>query len=449
MALIVGLVFCSLWIGGHSLAFSSDEPSGDNTLNQLDTTTQSTNRKYGVITGIEIQGNTKTQPQAILRELLFEQGAELTERSLRESEQAVKNMGLFKSVTLMPIRRNGDLYVQLIVEEKKYNFVLPKLGRSGDGDITTGIVWRSDNLFGLNQRSKFTVAYREFEDTDKKNEIEGKWEFEYPRIGESNYSFSLNIGREETNLEETVDHQTGVYERTRVYVEPFIGRWLRQDGSSRGIRATMGVLWQAYEHEYVSGTPGLLPNPTVKAGVVGFEGDFVQDRLLSRSGYHFGYRITYSGEGTDSDVDFLKQELFYRRYVPLKSVEHANLNLQIRAGHTTHSILGPPEFNIAGSKSLRGYARDNVEGNSFLLLNFEWLRPIFSRETLRGALTFDAGDAWHTDSDIQFSNLRYSAGIGLRWKIKRFVKTDIRLDISKGLSDGGETKVYLGTNATF
>ena len=192
-----------------------------------------------------------------------------------------------------------------------------------------------------------------------------------------------------------------------------------------------------------------MPDPTVKAAVFGLEGDFVQDLLLSRSGHHFGYRVAYAGQGTDSDVNFLKQEVFFRKYIPLKSVQHANLNIQLRAGHTTHSILGPPEFNIAGSRSLRGYARDGVEGNSFILANFEWLRPIFSKETLRGALTFDAGDAWRSNSDIQFSQMKYSMGLGLRWKVKRFVKTDIRLDVAKGMTEGGEVKVYLGTNATF
>ena len=61
----------------------------------------------------------------------------------------------------------------------------------------------------------------------------------------------------------------------------------------------------------------------------------------------------------------------------------------------------------------------------------------------------DVGNAWEDTSDVDLSDLRYSAGIGLRWKLKSFVRVDIRLDISQGFSEDGETKFYLGTNATF
>ncbi|NKB75643.1 MAG: BamA/TamA family outer membrane protein [Gammaproteobacteria bacterium] len=404
---------------------------------------------FGNVDEIEITGNNKTQATTILQELLFESGDTLTEQLVLDSAQAVKNMGLFKAVELLPVRRDGKLVVNISVEEKRFTFALPKLGRSGDGDITTGIVWRSDNLFGLNQRSKLTVAYKKFKDTQEKDETEAKWEYHYPRISGTPYSFKLNVGREQTSLEETIDGQSGNYERTRVYVEPFIGRWLKRDGASKGVQVRGGLLWQKYEHEFVSGTADLFPDPTVKALVAAIDGDFVDDMLLSRSGHHYGYELTYAGSETGSTVDLLKQMLFYRKYIPLPKTNHSNINLQARIGHTTNSILGPPQFNIAGSRSLRGYERDHVEGNSFLLLNAEWLRPIFKKETLRGALIMDVGDAWSSGDDVKLSELKYSAGFGLRWKLKRYVKTDIRLDVAHGFSEGGTTKVYLGTNATF
>ncbi|NKB64940.1 MAG: BamA/TamA family outer membrane protein [Gammaproteobacteria bacterium] len=404
---------------------------------------------FGNVDEIEITGNNKTQPVAILQELLFKPGDTLTEKLMQDSEQAVKNMGLFKEVELLPLRRDGKLIVKISVEEKRFTFVLPKLARSGDGDITTGIVWRSDNVFGLNQRSKFTLAYKKFKDTEEKDETEVKWEYHYPRISNTPYSFKMNIGREQTSLEETIDGQSGNYERTRVYVEPFIGRWLKRDGASRGVQVRGGLLWQRYEHEFVSGTDGLFPDPTVKAVVASMEGDFVHDMLLSRSGHHYGYELTYAGSETGSTVELFKQMLFYRKYIPLPKVDHSNINLQARLGHTTNSILGPPQFNIAGSRSLRGYERDHVEGNSFLLLNGEWLQPIFNKETVRGAFIMDVGDAWESDDAVKLSDLKYSVGFGLRWKLKRYVKTDIRLDVAHGFSEGGTTKVYLGTNSTF
>jgi outer membrane translocation and assembly module TamA len=90
-----------------------------------------------------------------------------------------------------------------------------------------------------------------------------------------------------------------------------------------------------------------------------------------------------------------------------------------------------------------------VEGNIFTILNIEYLRPILNRETLRGALFTDVGNAWIDTDDISFSDFKVGVGFGLRWKLKRFVRTDVRLDLAHGLSEEGETKAYLSTRATF
>ena len=76
---------------------------------------------FGTVDAIEITGNNKTKPVAILQELSFKPGDKLTEKQLRDSEQAVKNMGLFKAVELLPAKHNGKLVVAVNVEEKRCN----------------------------------------------------------------------------------------------------------------------------------------------------------------------------------------------------------------------------------------------------------------------------------------------------------------------------------------
>jgi len=74
--------------------------------------------------------------------------------------------------------------------------------------------------------------------------------------------------------------------------------------------------------------------------------------------------------------------VFFRNYIPISNKNHANINLQLRLEYITRSLLGQPEFNIAGSRLLRGYKRGEIEGNGFALLNIEWLEPILGRDTL-------------------------------------------------------------------
>jgi outer membrane translocation and assembly module TamA len=254
---------------------------------------------------------------------------------------------------------------------------------------------------------------------------------------------------EETRLDETVDGETGTYDRDRKLARLLVGGWLNQKGPSRGLNLRAGPLYETYDHTYISGAEDILPDLTIQAVVARLDGYYVTDKLLSRAGYHYGYELTLSDEATGSDKNFLKHTFFYRKYIPLGDIDHQNLNLQLKGGLITDSILGVPEFKIGGSRNLRGYDRDAVEGDIFTILNIEYLRPILNKETLRGALFTDIGNAWEDTDDISFSDFKYGVGFGLRWKLKRFVRTDVRLDVAHGLSEGGETKAYLSTRATF
>ena len=406
--------------------------------------------KQFVVERIDLEGNNKTRPITILQELPYTTGDTVDQEVLETTAQAVKNLGLFETVDVTIIDNNDGSIVTLIkVKEKRYNFILPKLNRNGDGDITTGLVWRSDNLFGRNQESKLTFAYRTFDDADEEDETQVKWEFNYPRIVNTPYSLGFTALDEKTRLEETVDDETGKYDRKRQFTRLLLGGWLNQKGPSQGLNFRAGPLYETYDHTYISGTEGLLPDLTIQAIVARLNGYYVIDNLLSRSGHHYGYELTLSDEATGSDKNYLKHTFFYRKYIPLAGIDHHNLNLQFRGGLITESVLGPPEFQIGGSRNLRGYDRDEVEGNIFTILNIEYLRPVLNRETLRAAIFTDIGNAWEDTDDISFSNFKYGVGFGLRWKLKRFVRTDVRLDIAHGLSEGGDTKAYLSTRATF
>ena len=406
--------------------------------------------KQFVVERIDLEGNNKTRPITILQELPYTIGDTVDQETLDTTAQTVKNLGLFETVEVTTTENDDGTVATLIrVKEKRYNFILPKLNRNGDGDITTGLVWRSDNLFGRNQQSKLTYAYRTYDDADEQDETTIRWDFKYPRIANTPYSMSFTALDEVTRLEETVDEETGEYDRKRQLARLLLGGWLNQNGPSRGLNLRAGPLYETYDHTLVSGAEGLLPDLTIQALIARLNGLYVIDNLLSRSGYHYGYELTLSDEATGSDKNYLKHTFFYRKYISLAGIDHHNLNLQFRSGLITESVLGPPEFQIGGSRALRGYDRDAVEGNIYTILNVEYLRPILNRETLRGALFTDIGNAWVDTDDISFSDFKYGVGFGLRWKLKRFVRTDVRLDIAHGLTEEGETKAYLSTRATF
>ena len=81
-------------------------------------------------------------------------------------------------------------------------------------------------------------------------------------------------------------------------------------------------------------------------------------------------------------------------------------------------LLPPPErFFAGGDYSMRGFGVDEVrpQGGNGLLLGSAEVRVDVSGGVSAAAFT-DAGNVYRLASDITFSDLRYTAGIGLRYR---------------------------------
>ena len=175
----------------------------------------------------------------------------------------------------------------------------------------------------------------------------------------------------------------------------------------------------------------------------------VTDRGSYRTGKNYGIDIGFATEALGSDIEHTEYNFFYRRYHSLNRERLSNLNWQVRFGYITDSVFGDATYQVTGGTNIRGYDRDSIEGNAFYIANVEYLQPIFGRENLRGAVFVDAGDAFEDLNEFSFDDPKFGIGAGLRWKIRSFVRTDLRIDVGQGLGDNGELKVYAGTRTTF
>ncbi len=402
-----------------------------------------------LVKDIVIHGNNKTQDTIITRELSYSVNDKINEVDLKQSEQNIRDLGLFKMVKIDTDQITDGIITAIHVEEKRYNFVLPKLARNGEGDVSTGLAWRASNLTGRNQNAKLEVVYTEFSEADANDAVAVRFKYHYPRIGGGKYSLRLGITGEQTNLTEEIDRLSGEYDREYQSIDLEGGRWMQKKGPSHGIKLSFGLSAENYEHTLLNGTAGLLPDPNIINLVGGFNYINVRNYHYSRSGSQMSYKLRLADTEFGSDISYLDHRFYYRRYVRLSKTEHTNLNFQLSIGSITRSVLGPPQHKIGGNSQLRGYDRDSVEGNSYLVFNSEWMRPVFKKETLRTAAFIDVGNAWPRLSDATFSGLRVGAGFGLRWYLKSFVKTILRIDIAKGFASDGKTKLYVSTNATF
>ena len=378
--------------------------------------------------------------------------AQLGSQTIEDGRQAIMDLGLFKQVstTVEPIAgKSGAMRLLYTVDEKRFLLVLPKLSRSGDGDLSYGAQLRWDNLFGLNQELRLTFKNKDLKTGDIDHSSVGKLEWKYPRVLGSPYQLFLALGTEDSDLDEERFGIKGNYQRRLDAFEFEIAKWLRRGGPSKGWRYGAGIRYERYDHTYLAGTPDLFFDANILTWVGMLENNEVHDYLYSRQGKRFSYRLEFASSELGSDRSFTRHTIRYRQYKPVTKRPHTNLNWQLRAGIANRSIFGDPSFGLGGSSNLRGHDRDSIEGDGFVLLNVEFLTPFRThKKSLRGIVFFDVGGAHQSGTDAEITDFKTGVGFGLRWVVRSFVRTVIRADVAQGFN-GGETKFYFSTRMTF
>jgi outer membrane protein assembly factor BamA len=401
---------------------------------------------------IRFEGNRRTRPSTMLREMLVKPGDTVDWDRIERSRQAIMDLRLFKSVEArLDPGSNGELLI-LTVREKRYAFVLPVLNRNGDGDLTYGAQAKLDNLRGRNHQLEAGVERRDFAsgaDIDDEERLE--LVYRHPRILDGPWELDANLRYRAAFLEEDRDGVRGDYDRVTRSVGLLVARWKKPTGPSRGWRFGAGLLYEDFEFELMKGEPGLFFD-TTEVGALGqvvFRN--IRFHEFSRSGREFRYSLVLFPEVLGSSKDRLIHSSLYRAYRPITGRHHTNLNFQFRWSLTTESLFGDPTFGLGGSSGLRGYDRHAIEGDAFILANLEFLTPIFNKNALRAVVFLDVGDAFRDRGHFTLSDLKSGGGVGLRWRLRTFVDVDLRADLARGFDDdaGGETKVYAGANATY
>jgi hemolysin activation/secretion protein len=118
-------------------------------------------------------------------------------------------------------------------------------------------------------------------------------------------------------------------------------------------------------------------------------------------------------------------------------------------GACSGSVFGNPCFSLGGDTTIRGIRRDTLEGDVFVLGNVQLLIPLADTQYIRGVVFLDAGAAAGSMSSTTPHRTAAGVGAGLTWKLKRFVRTDVRVELARGLGANGRNRVYAATSMLF
>ncbi len=395
-----------------------------------------------IVKDIRFAGNRVTRPDVMLREVVVGRGRPASAAEIERSRQNIMNLGLFRSVWA-EMRPDGVLL--FTVREKRYLLAYPLLSRN-ESRLSPGLRIRWENIGGRNHSLRF--RYRRSDAGDATSGIDESLRFSFnnPRLAGTWLGLDASLTFDRTPVETLSGSTvTSRYRRDHYTLGLHLMRWLVAPGPSRGWWLTAGVVIQDRRYTHESGTIGLYDNARDIAltGGIGFTD--VNDHLYSRAGRAYGLTATFGIRQLGSDFGYNRIELFWRRYHWLGAPHH-NLNLQLKLGLADGGGFSEAPFELGGARTLRGYS--DLEGEAYLQANIEYLRPLFGKASLRGVVFVDIGGVWPRVRDIGLSGLKAAVGLGVRVKLKRFVRLDLRVDVAYNL-ESGETEFHAGTKNTF
>lgn len=407
---------------------------------------ESTPMIMGTIDEIRFVGNKTTRPEIFLQEMLVRVGDTADLEMIERSRQAIMDLGLFKSVTASLMQEDERTILRITVKEKYYTLPVPKLNRDADNNFTLGAQLRMDNLAGLNQRLKLTYETEKVDNADGLSRT-SRLEYAYPRFRGSYYNLAAHAGRTRTPTETQVAGLPEIYTQELSIAEFTLDRWLQRDIPGVGWRAGGGLSWQQQFYDVYAGTPQDLKEARGVAVTTLVEYTDVHDYLYSRSGQVYGYNGRYGAPFLGSDNDFTTHRFYYRGYFQLSDKPHRTFDMQLQLGLGSDPLFGPA-YALGGSSTLRGYPSGSITGNAFFLANLEYQTPFYDYYPLRGGVFMDIGNAYASNSELDFFDLKTSVGLSLRLKLRSFVKIELRVDYAYAV-ESGETKVYAGTKEQF
>ena len=161
------------------------------------------------------------------------------------------------------------------------------------------------------------------------------------------------------------------------------------------------------------------------AGSLGLVRDTRDDAFLPTRGGYASIEGTVFAKALGSEASFLQAFLRGSWTASLRRAGRFATFLRIGAEQPfggTEIVPLSERFFAGGINTLRGFATDsvggleiegnNVGGEALLLFNQEWHFPIW--KSLRGELFLDVGNVYPTIDDLDLTDLRYDAGVGLR-----------------------------------
>ena len=393
------------------------------------------------ISEIRVSGNDKTQERWVLEWARIRPGDILTLPLLRRARQELLDTDLFRSVDLRAeLYENGELSLHIVLHERRYWLLLPRLSRNADGDVKAGIRLRVYNLQGADRTLELMAQQEEEGDGDDSEEI--RLSYRVPL-----YNSPYDLGWRLRHIVENTEEEDFDNVETVSQAGMAVSRDIDIDGWDVPLTVAAGVTFEErrLERPYPDSIEAREPGRFNRLNLA-----FIFDDLHSERYRRFGKSYTlafsrgYEWLGSDYDTDFVEFETIHK----LRLNPYDNFNLRFVVAASNDSPFDYPSFGIGGGSTLRGLEDFDERGNARMFANFEYVFAYHRHPQLRHTLFLDVGNIYENFEDLDPTDLQYTIGTGFRWKIESFVRTDLFLDYGYD-PENNTGKLYGGTSLPF
>jgi outer membrane protein insertion porin family len=365
-----------------------------------------------------VSGNQKTKFPVLERELRYKEGMILNPGRIAEARQRLYKLGLFSSVEFQEIKREDDTVdVSVHVQEARAGAIEFGFGYDEYEEFRGFIGVSYKNLWGMNRQASLRTEVSTLSTRVVLNFRE-PWLFRRELEGRA---FLLWEDREEKNID------TG---ETLYNVEKY--------SASAGVEKRLSdkiTVNFFYEFSFTDTTdvqPDIVLSRddvgtlAISSVIPGFIYDTRDNPFDPSNGFFAGMTVKTASDIILSETDFVKiagRANSYRRLTRwLVAAVSFRGGSAVELGDTNELPL-VERFFLGGRNTVRGYDQDTLGpkgedgnqtgGNAFLQTNLELRTRVYKGWKIVPFL--DGGNVWQRNRDVDLSEMKFSAGLGLRY----------------------------------
>jgi outer membrane protein assembly complex protein YaeT len=399
---------------------------------------------------IEISGAMSVDEQIVRRQLSFRSGDLFDQSKLRDSQRKLYSLELFNFVNVEQVAGAEERAVQgteadriptrVTLVEGKHRRVNFGLGYGSEEQARAQVDWRHVNFFGGARTAGVLARYSSLDRGVRLN-------FKQPYLFTRRHSATLSA-------------QTWFSDEPAFRLTTIGGRATINREFGRGRSAAFGTKadttlaltyaneWEDYEIDQALVTDPTVRNELIALGLnpdcqigprcgtgAGQKSALILDGvrdttgniLDAKSGYFANLHFEQAGRFLGGDFDYFEATGEMRFYQSIGSKVVVALRARAgsidAAGDIQQAVPFFKRYFLGGATTLRGWGRFEVaplseEGNpigghSFAVVSAEVRVPITRK--LSGVLFADGGNVWYDPWDVDFNDLRYDIGPGLRY----------------------------------